>query len=254
MSTSRAQAIEAHGFTPVPASLSALISTSTTPSSTPAPALPLSSLPFPSSPLIHSVLSYARATLPQPTLHHSLRVYHFGVAILAHAFPDWTSITPDSTFLETYALAALLHDIGTTDQHLEETLLSFEFFGGFVADGVLREKGVGREMREAVVESVVRHQDLGEVGKQTRVGGLLQLATIFANMNATDNMGGNAQLVSKETIENVVKEYPRLKWSTCFAHTIQKENSLKPWAHTTHLGERDFPDGVMENKLMAEYE
>lgn len=126
--------------------------------------------------------------------------------------------------------------------------MSFEFYGGFVADGVLREKGVGREMREAVVESVIRHQDLWEVGKQTRVGGLLQLATIF------DNMGGNAQLVSKETIENVVKEYPRLKWSRCFAHTIQKENGLKPWAHTTHLGEREFPDGVMENKLMAEYE
>ncbi|PQE06473.1 hypothetical protein CJF32_00002364 [Rutstroemia sp. NJR-2017a WRK4] len=248
MSTSRAQAIEAHGFTPVPASLSALISTSPTPPSTPAPPFPLTSLPFPSSPLIHSVLSYARATLPQPTLHHSLRVYHFGVAILAHAFPDWTTISEDSTFLETYALAALLHDIGTTDENLEGTLMSFEFYGGFIADGVLKETGVKKEMREAVVESVVRHQDLGEVGKQTRVGGLLQLATIF------DNMGGNAQLVSKETIENVVKEYPRLKWSTCFAHTIQRENGLKPWAHTTHLGERDFPDGVMENKLMAEYE
>jgi cyanamide hydratase len=102
--------------------------------------------------------------------------------MLVHAFPEWTSITEESTFLETYALACLLHDIGTTDQHLEETLLSFEFYGGFVAEGVLREKGVVREMRDAVVESVIRHQDLGEVGTQTRVGGLLQLATIFGRL------------------------------------------------------------------------
>jgi len=57
--------------------------------------------------------------------------------------------------------------------------MSFEFYGGFVADGVLREKGVGREMREAVVESVIRHQDLGEVGKQTRVRGVVAAGDDF---------------------------------------------------------------------------
>lgn len=40
----------------------------------------------------------------------------------------------------------------------------------------------------------------------------------------------------------------------CFAHTIQQENGLKPWAHTTHLGVKDFPNGVLENKLMEKYE
>lgn len=36
--------------------------------------------------------------------------------------------------------------------------------------------------------------------------------------------------------------------------TIHKENGLKPWAHTTALGEEEFPAKVMGNKLMAPYE
>ena len=69
-----------------------------------------------------------------------------------------------------------------------------------------------------------------------------------------DNMGGNAELVHKDTIEDVVKHYPRKKWSSCFAATIRKENRLKPWAHTTALGEEEFPGGVENNELMAPYD
>jgi cyanamide hydratase len=67
-------------------------------------------------------------------------------------------------------------------------------------------------------------------------------------------MGGQPELVHEATIADVVKHYPRNKWSSCFAKTIRKENSLKPWAHTTHLGEEDFPKGVLNNALMAPYE
>ena len=67
-------------------------------------------------------------------------------------------------------------------------------------------------------------------------------------------MGGHADLIHKNTIENVTKHYPRKKWSSCFAGTIRKENDLKPWAHTTVLGEEDFPNGVLNNKLMAPYD
>ena len=69
-----------------------------------------------------------------------------------------------------------------------------------------------------------------------------------------DNMGGNADLVHRATIEDVVRCYPRKGWSGCFSTTIRKENSLKPWAHTTALGEDDFPDGVKNNRLMAPYD
>ena len=69
-----------------------------------------------------------------------------------------------------------------------------------------------------------------------------------------DNMGIHAALVHKATIEDVVKHYPRKAWSNCFSTTIRKDNSMKPWAHTTALGEDDFPDGVKNNELMAPYD
>lgn len=77
---------------------------------------------------------------------------------------------------------------------------------------------------------MIRHQDLGDKGTLTRIGALIQLATVF------DNMGLNPQLVAKGTIESVVGAWPREGWSGCFARTIREENGRKPWAHTTVLG------------------
>lgn len=161
-----------------------------------------------------------------------------------HAFPEWRS----ESFEETYFLTCLLHDIGTTDTNITATLMSFEFYGGLIVLDLLKKFEAPIGQAESVAEAVIRHQDLGETGTLTRIGALIQLATIF------DNMGGNPELVDKRTIESVVKEYPRRGWSGCFAKTIRRENGLKPWAHTTHLGERDFPEGVEGNELMAPYD
>lgn len=67
-------------------------------------------------------------------------------------------------------------------------------------------------------------------------------------------MGMRAELVHKGTIEDVVKHFPRSAWSSCFASTIRWENALKPWGHTTALGEEDFPNGVLNNQLMAPHD
>ena len=67
-------------------------------------------------------------------------------------------------------------------------------------------------------------------------------------------MGQNAELVNKATLEDVVKHFPRNGWSGCFSKTIREENGLKPWAHTTVLGEEAFPEGVKNNALMAPYD
>lgn len=120
-------------------------------------------------------------------------------------------------------MTALLHDIGTTHENLRATRLSFEFYGGMLAlDLVGRQSGAPRPQAEAVAEAIIRHQDLGETGKITFLGQLIQLATIY------DNMGGNPGLVHPETKVDVNETYPRLGWSKCFASTIREENALKP--------------------------
>ncbi|KAJ5147375.1 uncharacterized protein N7443_001030 [Penicillium atrosanguineum] len=240
--------IATYGFTAVPASASALLtSTPAYPSSsTKAEPIPVSATPIPSSELAQRINSYARSHLPEPTYNHSLRVYHFGLAIKRYRFAhaDWDFSD------ETYFLACVLHDIGTTDENLQKTKMSFEFYGGFLALEVLQDGdgGAPQDQAESIAEAIIRHQDLCDVGKITALGQLLQLATIF------DNTGAYADLVHPDTIKDVSEHFPRHAWSQCFASTIHRENGLKPWAHTTALGEEAFPAKVLANKLMEPFE
>lgn len=73
--------------------------------------------------------------------------------------PEWT-YDP-----ETLLLAALLRDIGTTDEDQASTRLSFEFKGGpLISLDFLASLGVDLSQREAVCESIIRHQVLGDTG------------------------------------------------------------------------------------------
>ncbi|KAF3767167.1 cyanamide hydratase [Cryphonectria parasitica EP155] len=195
--------------------------------------------------LVTKVQQYAKEKLPLPTYHHSMRVYYFATAILQQQFPGFAKSLSRSTL----ATTALLHDIGTTHDNLRATQLSFEYYGGMIAlDLVGKELGAPQEQAEAVAEAIFRHQELGERGKITFLGQLLQLATIY------DNMGGHADLVHPDTTADVNEAFPRLHWSQCFAATIREENGLKPWAHTTTLGEEEFPEGVLQNPLAKQFE
>ncbi|KAL3484430.1 hypothetical protein BJX62DRAFT_54788 [Aspergillus germanicus] len=234
-----------YGFTPVPSSPDTLFTTSSIlKSRVPPPCIPVSATPIPSTPLSQRIQSYAKSHLPEPTYNHSLRVYHYGLAIKRYAFSEWEFDD------ETYFLTCLLHDIGTTGENLRATKLSFEFFGGYLAldvlqhDGDAGEKGTAvapRAQAESVAEAIIRHQDLRDVGSITAVGQLVQLATIF------DNTGGHAHLIHEDTVKDVIEHYPRLKWSSCFASTVEEEVGLKPWAHTTVLG--DFKGHILGNPL-----
>ncbi|PLN81771.1 cyanamide hydratase [Aspergillus taichungensis] len=255
--------IQTHGFTPIPTSSTTLTAPTTRQNIPPPKATPLTETPIPTTPLAQRVLSYAQAHLPTPTLHHSLRVYHYGLAMKQYlssldnsaCSPGWADFSH-----ETFFLACLLHDIGTTEENMRGTRLSFEFAGGLRAWGVLlggddgdgdgegegergAKKGDGvasKEQAESVVEAIIRHQDLGEVGMITALGGVLQLGTIF------DNTGKHAQLLHKDTIKEVIQRYPRTGWSACFAGVVKEEIRQKPWAHSTALGE-DFTEKVLGN-------
>lgn len=58
--------------------------------------------------------------------------------------------------------------------------MSFEFYGGMLALRLLQEQhGASQSQSESVAEAIFRHQDLGESGKITTLGLLLQFATIL---------------------------------------------------------------------------
>lgn len=93
-------------------------------------------------------------------------------------FPSWISASKD-TFFETWALTCLFHDIGTTPESRNDTHMSFEFQGGFMALQQLQAFGAPKAQAESVCEAIIRHQDPGETGTISRMGQLVQIATEF---------------------------------------------------------------------------
>lgn len=68
--------------------------------------------------------------------------------------------------------------------------MSFEFYGGMLAlDLLSKELHAPIEQAESVAEAVMRHQDIGETGKITTVGLLIQLATIFGTATTWHGKG-----------------------------------------------------------------
>lgn len=181
MCPSNNDTISAYGFTAVLSSATALISKDRPANA--APFISVAETPIPTTPLAQRINAYAKAHLPEPTYNHSLRVYHYGLAIKQYRFPEWAFTD------ETYFLSCVLHDIGTTKDNLRASKLSFEFHGGLIALDVLQSQeasAIGgpdaiapKDQAESVAEAVIRHQDLCEKGKITALGQLLQLATIF---------------------------------------------------------------------------
>jgi cyanamide hydratase len=151
-------AIEEYGWTAAPRKVSTLLEQSQ--ASGDAPPVSVSPIPLPSSPFCNAVREHVQRELPVETFNHSMRVFYCGSAILQHSFPSWSS----PSFIETYFLSSMLHDIGTTDTNIRATLLSFEFYGGLLSLDLLRSLGAPKEQAENVAETIIRHQDLGDNG------------------------------------------------------------------------------------------
>ncbi|KAJ4316447.1 hypothetical protein N0V94_005438 [Neodidymelliopsis sp. IMI 364377] len=127
--------------------------------------------------MAQKVFEYAKASLPERTFNHSMRVWNYGNAIVQTHFPHLTPI------LDTYFLTCLFHDIGTTPKHMEGTHLSFEYWGAIKARTFLGEHGAPSDQADAVCEAIIRHAELGETGMITSLGLLIQLTTSFAASN-----------------------------------------------------------------------
>ncbi|OAP54447.1 hypothetical protein AYL99_11548 [Fonsecaea erecta] len=244
--------LKTYGFTALPADQSQDKPRTTSPE-----AVAISSLQPPTTPLATRVDSYVKSKLDADTYRHSLRVYSYGCAIARQCFPEF-EVTPGSKLDETWFLTAMLHDIGTCDEFMTSTRLSYEFFAGVHAFDLLQNPQVSgggdgvapREQAESVVEAIIRHQDVQDKGKLTLVTRLIHWGTLL------DNIGAGKELVHPDTINNVVAEYPRPGWSGCFKRTVEKEKKHKPYAMVSRI--EGFEDLIAKNGapggLMAKYD
>ncbi|BCS25530.1 putative cyanamide hydratase [Aspergillus puulaauensis] len=212
-------------------------------------ALPLSEIPFPSEdPVVAKTLKYAKEKLHPETLNHSMRVYFYGMAITKQQFPEQAkALNP-----VTWALTCLLHDLGTADENLTATRMSFDIYGGIKALNILKDLGATADQAEAASEAIIRHEDMGVDGTITYIGQLIQLATTYDNTGIHPHVQDFGKLVHDSTRREINEAYPRMKWCRWFSTTIRKEEAIKPWCHSTHLV--DFDKQIEANTLMREWE
>ncbi|QLI66700.1 uncharacterized protein G6M90_00g032570 [Metarhizium brunneum] len=212
-------------------------------------ALPMDDLTFPfDDVVVEKTMEYAKKVLHPETFNHSMRVYFYGMAITKQHFPKLASeLNP-----VTWALTCLLHDLGTAEEFLTATRMSFDIYGGIKALQALKDFGATTDQAEAAAEAIIRHEDMGVDGEITYMGQLIQLATTFDNTGFHPHVAGFKTLIHRSTVAEINEAYPRLKWCAFFSDIIRMEETLKPWCHSTHLV--NFDKEIETNTLMAEWE
>jgi cyanamide hydratase len=170
------------------------------------------------------------------------------MAISKQQFPEqFATLNP-----VTWALACLLHDLGTAEENLMATRMSFDIYGGIKALSVLKGFGATADQAEAAAETIIRHEDMGVDGTITYFGQLIQLATTYDNTGVHPHVKDFGEMIHHSTRTVINEAYPRIKWCKFFAGIIRKEEKIKPWCHSTHLV--NFDNEIEENALMKQWE
>ncbi|CAI7573225.1 unnamed protein product [Penicillium pancosmium] len=239
--------VEANGWTSVPANAGAIFGSKPF-INQPGP-LSLEDIKFPfDEPSVAKTLVYAKKTLHPETFNHSMRVYFYGMAISKEQFSEqFTSLNP-----VTWALTCLLHDLGTAEENLTATRMSFDVYGGIKAIDVLKGHGATTDQAEAAAEAIIRHEDMGVDGTITYFGQLIQLATTYDNTGFHPHVKDFGELIHETTRTKINEAYPRIKWCKFFSGVIRKEETIKPWCHSTHLV--NFDQEIEANTLMKQWE
>ncbi|PWY88020.1 cyanamide hydratase [Aspergillus sclerotioniger CBS 115572] len=239
--------VKANGWTSVPANAGAIFKDLSFIDKV--VAMQLDDIKFPyEDPIVAMTLQYAKIALHPETFNHSMRVYYFGMVISKQQFPEQAaSLNP-----ATWALTCLLHDLGTAEQNLTATRMSFDIYGGIKALSTLKKFGATSDQAEAVSEAIIRHEDMGVDGTITYFGQLIQLATTYDNTGVHPHVKGFEKLIHDTTRAQINEAHPRMKWCKFFSTVIRKEEAIKPWCHSTHLV--DFDREIETNTLMRQWE
>ncbi|KAL4805393.1 cyanamide hydratase [Aspergillus unguis] len=239
--------INANGWTALPVDAGAIFGNK--PFINEPSAVSLDEIKFPDGdPVVRKTAEYAKKVLQPETFNHSMRVYYFGMTIAKQQFPEHFKALNTST----WALACLLHDLGTAPENLTATHMSFDIYGGIKAISVLKDFNATTDQAEAAAEATIRHQDIGVDGTISFLGQLIQLGTLYDNTGDHPRVKDFGKLIHPDTRRAVNEMFARNQWCEVFARTIEKEEGVKPWCHSTHIV--DFTKQLRGNQLMREWE
>lgn len=196
---------------------------------------------LPKTQLVQDATAFAKKELDETIFNHSQRVFLLGYVVSQDQFPEW------NINYEDYFLTSILHDIGVAPKYHLTTSMSFELKGALVSHNFITEKGGSQATADVVAEAINRHTDF-VAGKIQPIGQLVQLAT------GLDVLGANPDLYNKETIDEIVQQWPRKNFNTHFADLMDLEEKYKPGCHATYPASFDSVSLIRNNKVMAKYD
>jgi hypothetical protein len=203
--------------------------------------------------------AYIRKINSVAVLNHSIRCFHYAVALLYSNFPskgsNATQIATDE-LLERLYLAALLHDVAITTNDTDVLnhpahAMSFELHGGILAYEHLRHEypQLAAEKLGDVVQGIMLHTTTFGKGTSSAAAFLLQTSTVLDifgfHVFGRDSL---TALWAKATVGEIEQHYPR---GETMGKEVQdffvgQELKTKPnclLSHTVRLVPSFDPDG-----------
>ncbi|KAJ7159015.1 hypothetical protein C8R43DRAFT_357934 [Mycena crocata] len=191
---------------------------------------------------------YSKKITPPSGFVHTVRCYYFALAMLHNGFPSGTPGVPQITFEELNRRlyhTCLLHDLGWSHgaearAHPEHGM-TFELHGGIMAYEHLQTAAPALDAQQVgdIVQSIVLHTSQWPEGTSSATAMLLSLSAIF-DVGGYDAMGPGSLgfLISRKTVQEVEKVYPRGTFAPDGFGVMNKEFDEKPNCLLSH-----FPGG-----------
>lgn len=191
-------------------------------------ALDVAAVPLPDTQLCQEALDYCESVSPVHLSNHCLRTYFWG-ALLAQR--QGLSFDP-----ELFMLAALLHDLGLTQEHVHHAGCScFAVAGAESAQLFLSERAYAPEKTQAVYEAISRHMNV-TVGVQEGVEAhLLQAGAAY------DVVGLNWQKIDSASRQQVLEKFPRKNFKKEFTALLQQDVKTHPRGRAAFYLALGFP-------------
>ncbi len=167
----------------------------------------------PDSSIATQAIEAAVALCPEFMIRHCFRSYCFG-AILA-------SRNQLSLDRETFFISAMLHDLGLSETHAEQTG-SFEWVGARLAHQFCLDAEQTEARATIVHNAIALHTSLGLADRYQPEIAMLHFGT------AMDLFGMRIEEVPAATLNEVLERYPRGDFKTEFSPCLGHQAEVKP--------------------------
>ena len=200
------------------------------------PQFELKDIHIPDTSIIKDAIFELESTQNQAIINHSWRSYIWGVAIAQHK--NW------SFDEESLLIASLMHDVGLTDHQTQYACQCFTLESALRSEKLCAEHHYPKEKTDNISDAICLHQNgyLDERNHQfSKESLLLNQAT------SCDVIGTDLALFSNTFRDEVLQQYPRLKFNTIFNQLLKIEAKKHPDSRTQLLRQLGLPMMIKMN-------